>query len=157
MCVTKTGMLIQIEWKGANGWNNPLKYRQGLWQNKGTTTAGYAKRFRNLDFLIAYNSGHLVPFNQPSHVLDLVTRFLWNETFIDVQQKTLLYPQETATSMEMLGLAKTKSSLLEPSSGQIRQPQQQQDDDYGAQEQLLIFKRHHHHNEEEDAAISNIF
>ena len=36
-----------------------------------------------LQFVVVYNSGHLVPYNVPKPALDLVTRFLGGESFVD--------------------------------------------------------------------------
>ena len=46
--------------------------------------AGWVKTVQNLDFLVVYNSGHLVPYNVPAQALDLVTRFISNQEYGDV-------------------------------------------------------------------------
>jgi Serine carboxypeptidase len=90
-------LLDSMDWDGAEGWASD--YERGLWfpdtatppdplspashHPTSHTFGGYMKRYHNLDFLIVYNSGHLVPFNQDKIALDLVTRFLGNRTFLD--------------------------------------------------------------------------
>ena len=77
-------LLDTMEWSGASGWANIEKFDRGLWlPNDEKKLGGYVKRYLNLDFLVVYNSGHLVPFNQDEISLDLVTRFLGNVSFLD--------------------------------------------------------------------------
>ena len=78
-------LLDGMRWKGASGWRNA---ERGLWvvQKEGIekrTVAGYTKEHQGLSFVVVYNSGHLVPFNVPEESLDLINRFLKNETFKD--------------------------------------------------------------------------
>jgi hypothetical protein len=47
--------------------------------------AGWSKELDPLSFLVVYNSGHLVPFNQPARSLELLDRFLSNTSFVDVE------------------------------------------------------------------------
>lgn len=90
-CAAGTEMLLdEMEWSGSSGWRatNPPETNRGLWMVKGEDDkeemAGYAKSYRGLEFVVVYNSGHLVPYNQPRHALDLLTRFLRNERFSDI-------------------------------------------------------------------------
>jgi hypothetical protein len=79
-CAQGSEMLLNsMDWSGAKHWT---KATRGLWV-VGNQTAGYSKRHLGLEFVVVYNSGHLVPYNQPVHALDLVTRFLKNESFAD--------------------------------------------------------------------------
>jgi hypothetical protein len=72
-------LLNKMIWKGAKTW---LKSARGLWTVEDQV-AGYAKSHMGLDFIVVYNSGHLVPYNQPAFGLDLITRFVKNESFSD--------------------------------------------------------------------------
>lgn len=79
-------LLNSMEWSGAEGW--ATAYERGLWFPKHNdphrrTFGGYIKSYANLEFLIVYNSGHLVPFNRDEIALDLVTRFLGRRPFLD--------------------------------------------------------------------------
>lgn len=77
-------LLDGMSWSGASGWADIDKFERGIWlPNDQTKLGGYIKRYLNLDFLVVYNSGHLVPFNQDEISLDLVTRFLGNISFLD--------------------------------------------------------------------------
>ena len=80
-CIQGTEELLNnMKWTGADQWPT---VKRGLWVVDGEVPAGYSKSHRGLDFVVIYNSGHLVPFNQPRNALDLFTRFLENRTFSD--------------------------------------------------------------------------
>ena len=74
-------LLDDMVWSGSEGWKTTKRY---LWM-VNNEVAGYAKSYKNLDFIIVYNSGHLVPNNVPIAALDLITRFVQNETFQDIE------------------------------------------------------------------------
>ena len=76
-------VLDAMPWKGANGWADNEQFQRGLWLPWDKKFGGYIKAFRNLQFLVVYNSGHLVPFNEDRLALDLVTRFLGEQSFLD--------------------------------------------------------------------------
>jgi Serine carboxypeptidase len=77
-------LLDGMSWSGASGWADVDKFERGIWlPSDDKMMGGYIKRFMNLDFLVVYNSGHLVPFNQDEISLDLVIRFLGNVSFLD--------------------------------------------------------------------------
>jgi len=76
-------ILDGMKWSGHADWLNPEKYRRALWM-VNDYPAGWSKRVNNLDFVIVYNSGHLVPYNVPVQALDLVTRLVTNKPFGDV-------------------------------------------------------------------------
>jgi carboxypeptidase C (cathepsin A) len=78
-------LLNAMEWHGASEWYTTSR---GLWLMEGEV-AGFAKSLDNLLFVVVYNSGHLVPYNQPGPALDLITRFLKNESFYDSLIPTL--------------------------------------------------------------------
>lgn len=76
-------LLDSMEWSGAAGWASTSEFERGLWLPGEEKFGGYIKHYRNLEFLIVYNSGHLVPFNQDEIALDLITRFLGGVSFLD--------------------------------------------------------------------------
>lgn len=76
-------LLNEMVWSGQSSWLDPYVTQRGLWLVDGKV-AGYAKSLKGLNFVIVYNSGHLVPYNVPRQALDLITRFLGSETFADV-------------------------------------------------------------------------
>jgi hypothetical protein len=79
-CAQGTELLLNsMNWTGASVWPG---VKRGLWV-VDEYPAGYAKSHLGLDFVVVYNSGHLVPFNQPRNALDLFTRFLVHRTFAD--------------------------------------------------------------------------
>ena len=76
-------MLNGMKWSGSEDW---FTAPRGLWINPKSTSnmpAGYGKSLKGLDFVVVYNSGHLVPYNQPENALDLITRFIQNKGFSD--------------------------------------------------------------------------
>eukprot|EP00978_Attheya_sp_CCMP212_P047793 scaffold430870_cov90-Attheya_sp.AAC.1 len=75
-----------MEWSGSSDWNSVASSR-GLW-TVGGQPAGYAKAVKGLEFVVVYNSGHLVPMNQPVHALDLIERFVRNQRFSDEELPT---------------------------------------------------------------------
>ena len=80
-------LLDNMIWSGSMGWNDASHYERGLWitryEANSTTVGGYMKQYKNLQFQVVVNSGHLVPYNAPQTALELITRFLANESFID--------------------------------------------------------------------------
>lgn len=76
-------LLDSMEWSGAAGWADTMRFERGLWFPMPTKFGGYVKQYRNLEFLVVSNSGHLVPFNVDEIALDLITRFLGNVTYLD--------------------------------------------------------------------------
>lgn len=76
-------ILNEMDWSGHSGWLDPKSYRRSLWM-VDDYPAGWSKSLKNLDFLIVYNSGHLVPYNVPKQAFDLVTRLVKNEKYGDV-------------------------------------------------------------------------
>jgi hypothetical protein len=75
-------LLDSMEWNGADAWADSTQSRRSLWLVDGAV-AGYTKAHAGLEFVVVYNSGHLVPLNQPKHALDLVTRFVMGQSFAD--------------------------------------------------------------------------
>lgn len=43
--------------------------------------AGYSQVYKNLRFTEAIKSGHMVPYSQPAHTRDMVTRFIEDYPF----------------------------------------------------------------------------
>ena len=81
-CAQGSEMLLDgMEWHGRDGWPSAPR---GLWTvDDDQQVGGYTKEYSNLYFVVVYNSGHLVPFNQPLAALDLVTRFVQGKSFAD--------------------------------------------------------------------------
>ena len=84
------------EWSGNVPWMTGDATR-GLWiPNKsileeedanggGNKVGGWVKTYRGLTFLVVYNSGHLVPHNLPVQSLDLLQRFVSNQSYVDIE------------------------------------------------------------------------
>ena len=74
--------LNTMKWSGADAWATE---ERGIWTTPTQVdkVAGYAKETKGLTFLIVRNSGHMVPYNQPENGLDLMTRFLKKESYVD--------------------------------------------------------------------------
>ena len=84
-------LLDSMNWSGSRDWHDPYKTRRGLWL-VDNYPAGYSRTLHNLEFVVVYNSGHLVPLNQPKNALDLLNRVLQNKTFVDKELPVLAPP-----------------------------------------------------------------
>jgi hypothetical protein len=94
-CAQGSEMLLNsMEWSGASEW---IKAPRSLWV-VGDDAAGYSKRHKGLEFVVVYNSGHLVPYNQPVNALDLITRVLKNENFGDHKLPSFDFGYDTAAT-----------------------------------------------------------
>jgi hypothetical protein len=94
-CAQGSEMLLNsMEWSGASEWT---KAQRSLWV-VGDAAAGYSKRHKSLEFVVVYNSGHLVPYNQPVNALDLITRVLKNEHFGDHKLPSFDFGYTAATT-----------------------------------------------------------
>ena len=105
-------LLNGMEWSGSNEWFTTKRGLWVNPNHYNGMPAGNAKSLKGLDFVVVYNSGHLgtcevqsiysrdrvgrcssfllslmlpkiVPYNQPENALDLITRFIRNESFYD--------------------------------------------------------------------------
>jgi carboxypeptidase C (cathepsin A) len=77
-------LLNEMSWSGQKNWLNPYVNQRGLWV-VDNEVAGYGKGYKNLQFVAVYNSGHLVPYNVPKPALNLITRFLGGDSFVDAE------------------------------------------------------------------------
>ena len=82
-------LLNRMKWKGEDTW---MDAPRGLWllpdelRKPGEQKqAGWAKESEGLTFVVVYNSGHMVPYNQPAPAGDLLVRFLTGQSFVDEQ------------------------------------------------------------------------
>jgi hypothetical protein len=82
-------LLNDMKWKGQDKW---MDAPRGLWllpdelrKPHDQKQAGWAKELNGLTFLVVYNSGHMVPYNQPAPAGDLLERLLLGKSFIDVE------------------------------------------------------------------------
>jgi carboxypeptidase C (cathepsin A) len=64
-------------------WKDHMKWYQSprIQWHVGKQLAGYAKTYANLTTVVVRNAGHEVPFYQPKHALDMLNRFLKNQSF----------------------------------------------------------------------------
>jgi carboxypeptidase C (cathepsin A) len=86
---------LMCNWYGIQAWTNALDWSGKKTFNaapehsfitndllkKKSINAGMAKSNGKLTFVRVYNAGHLVPKDQPAVALDMINRFLKNETF----------------------------------------------------------------------------
>jgi hypothetical protein len=73
-------VLNKMDWKGKEKW---LTADRGLWM-VNEEVAGFSKALDGLQFVVVYNSGHLLPNSSPKQALDLITRFTTNQQFLDI-------------------------------------------------------------------------
>ena len=91
-CAQGSELLLQeMKWSGQDEWKFT---KRGVWLVDGEP-AGYSRRTQNLEFVVVYNSGHLFPMNQPVTALDLVTRMVNGESFLDAELPTFDMPPKT--------------------------------------------------------------
>jgi carboxypeptidase D len=77
-------MLSQLQWSGSDGWATASN---SVWSTDGQTPAGFVKSYKNLQFLIVLDAGHMVPLSKPRESLDMISRFLDNKPFADSVMK----------------------------------------------------------------------
>ena len=112
-------MLSQLKWSGSNRWATA---RNMVWSPNGQIPAGYVKGYKNLQFLVVLDAGHMVPMSKPSEALDMITRFLEGKTFGDASTKV---PGRVASKLR--GLLNEVSNHSVPA---IREHQEITDFDY---------------------------
>ena len=96
-CAQGSEMLLDdMKWTGATKWKTAGR---GLWMVKDQV-AGYAKSHKGLHFVVVYNSGHLVPYNVPIPALDLITRFVTNQTYLDIPLPSYEMPESTRVAQQ---------------------------------------------------------
>lgn len=81
-------------WKDADGWRDEAV--RGLWRadnEQRQPVAGWAKEYGSLTYTVVYNSGHMVPYNQPEPAYDLLLRLLRNESMIDTPLPKIPMPK----------------------------------------------------------------
>lgn len=79
-CAQGSEMLLDsMKWNGSQEWKTA---KRGVWL-VDNEPAGYSRKVDNLEFVVVYNSGHLMPMNQPENALDLVHRMVNGKTFQD--------------------------------------------------------------------------
>lgn len=74
-------VLNKMKWSGQDEW--PTADR-GLWM-VNDSVAGFSKGVYGLQFVVVYNAGHLLPNSNPQQALDLITRFVTDKAFLDIQ------------------------------------------------------------------------
>jgi hypothetical protein len=93
--------LNAMEWSGKKDW---LDAKRGLWMTNNYES-GWAKELGPLSFVVVYNSGHMVPYNQPKPGLDLVTRFITHTSFVDTELPTVRVTKETHKTFQTHGVS----------------------------------------------------
>jgi hypothetical protein len=107
-------LLNQMEWSGSAEWKDAPR---GLWMVNGTQ-AGWAKEYGHLSYVVVYNSGHMVPYNQPKPAFDMVTRLLTGASFLDIESPLIraeaILPKTKELSMSVLGSSSSLADSLMP-------------------------------------------
>jgi hypothetical protein len=92
-------VLNSMDWNGKDEW---LDAPRGLWMTKDYES-GWAKEYKALSFVIVYNSGHMVPYNQPVPAFDLLERFLRHESFVDTELPRLSIKKDNTVAFSLAG------------------------------------------------------
>ncbi|KAE8915906.1 hypothetical protein PF005_g20184 [Phytophthora fragariae] len=69
----------KLKWSGAPGFN-AVQERPYL-TSSGITDAGSVQSYSHLTFVKVHEAGHMVPGDQPKLALDMITKFIHNQTF----------------------------------------------------------------------------
>ncbi|GAX27526.1 vitellogenic carboxypeptidase-like protein [Fistulifera solaris] len=86
-----------MKWKGADNW---MDAPRGLWK-VNDYPAGWAKEYKSLQYVVVYNSGHMVPYNVPESAYDLLKRLLTKKSFIDDEAPVIRAPKSVSDHMSM--------------------------------------------------------
>lgn len=115
-------VLNQMDWSGKEEW---LNAKRGLWMVESAGQAGWAKEYKSLTYVVVYNSGHMVPYNQPVPAFDLLLRFLQQKKFVDIESPTIrierVKPQQKKLDFPLLGESVLSMSRVQESMGNIGQ------------------------------------
>ena len=68
--------------------------------NGSSMESGHMKTFKNLQFLIVYNSGHFVPVNQARRSLDMIGRLLEGKSLSDKELPRLPVRKDTQVQLQ---------------------------------------------------------
>jgi len=100
LACTSQGTELSLEamnWSGKEDWKDPQATKWYNWINADQQPAGHAKKLKNLEFLVVYNSGHFVPVNQAEHALDMIGRLLDGKSFQDVELPRFMATKKVGT------------------------------------------------------------
>lgn len=70
-------LLNALDWTGLKYWQQA---KNGIWLD-GNVPVGYMKEYKNLQFLVVLNAGHMVPMDQPEVSLSMFNKFINGATF----------------------------------------------------------------------------
>lgn len=90
-------VLNSMDWNGKHEW---LDAPRGLWMTNDYES-GWAKEYNGLTFVVVYNSGHMVPYNQPVPAYDLLERFLRHDSFVDTELPQLRVKSDKSVVFSM--------------------------------------------------------
>ena len=85
--------LESMDWSGKREWLDPYTTKWHEWIVDGQA-AGHTKKFKNLEFLVVYNSGHFVPINQAQHSLNMIGRLLDGKSMGDKELPQFPLPKK---------------------------------------------------------------
>lgn len=102
--------LEAMDWSGKEQWRDPQTTKWYNWIS-ADQPAGHTKKYRNLDFLVVYNSGHFVPINQAEHALDMIGRLLDGKSFQDVELPRFVAGNNAATTLGKIPPAYSSSTV----------------------------------------------
>lgn len=89
--------LDSMVWSGAEGWKDHNVAQWDRW-TVDEQPAGHTKSFKNLQFLVVYNSGHFVPINQPRRSLNMIGRLLDRKKLGDKSLPNFDWDESTVTT-----------------------------------------------------------
>jgi hypothetical protein len=107
-------LLNKMEWSGSSEWTDAPR---GLWMVDGVQ-AGWAKEYGHLSYVVVYNSGHMVPYNQPKPAFDMVKRLLTGASFLDIESplirvEAILPTRKAVAPVLSMSVSGSSSSLAD--------------------------------------------
>ncbi|KAF4031485.1 Serine carboxypeptidase [Phytophthora infestans] len=69
---------MELDWTGKAKFNNAPNHP---FVTAEDTDAGRVRSFENLAFIRVFNSGHMVPMDQPAVSYEMINKFFQNEDF----------------------------------------------------------------------------
>jgi len=73
-----SALLSQMPWSGQTAFNSAANT---TWTGPDGQPAGSFRTAEGLTYIVVYNAGHMVPHDQPENALNMINRFLFNQTF----------------------------------------------------------------------------
>ena len=75
-------MLTKLKWSGSELYRNANRTRWYA-ESQSDEVSGYVQSAGPLTYVVLRDAGHIVPYDQPVNALDMITRFVEDESFVE--------------------------------------------------------------------------